>query len=67
MTVRIPPAVAAAIAAQQARQQTAVGRGRAGDDDGVDSMIGRLVSTVATFAVGIAGGYLASKAWVETP
>jgi hypothetical protein len=30
-------------------------------------MIRRLFSTVATFAVGIAGGYLASKAWVETP
>lgn len=30
-------------------------------------MMRRLVSTVATFVVGIAGGYLAAKAWVETP
>jgi hypothetical protein len=30
-------------------------------------MIRRLVSAVATFAVGIAGGYLASKAWLESP
>jgi len=29
-------------------------------------MIRRLLSSVATFAVGIAGGYLASKAWVKT-
>ena len=29
-------------------------------------MIRRLVSTAATFVVGIAGGYLASKAWVKT-
>lgn len=30
-------------------------------------IIRRLVNGVATFALGIAGGYLASKAWVETP
>ena len=30
------------------------------------TMIRRLFSTVATFAVGVAGGYLASKVWVET-
>jgi hypothetical protein len=27
----------------------------------------RLARAFATFAVGLAGGYLAAKAWVETP
>jgi hypothetical protein len=27
----------------------------------------RLVRTIATFALGLAGGYIASKAWLETP
>jgi hypothetical protein len=27
----------------------------------------RLVSAFITFAVGLAGGYLAAKAWQETP
>jgi|HubBroStandDraft_6_1064221.scaffolds.fasta_scaffold2271082_1 hypothetical protein len=29
-------------------------------------MIRRVLGGVATFALGVAGGYLASKAWVET-
>jgi hypothetical protein len=29
-------------------------------------MIRRVLSSMATFAVGVAGGYLASKVWVET-
>ena len=29
-------------------------------------MIRRFLSGVATFALGVAGGYLVSKAWVET-